>query len=227
MIPRPTSTKRNEDKDTTAMWFEDGSAMTCYVRGGIAWPMTFDPDSREVYGYAVLVGQDIKTNVKWVFEERRFLCIDHVIREQKIIHQGLAPWMARTWSHYFCHTWFYHQPEIMHEKYRRMIWDSKNIDPKPMFTEVHWDHHNIGELAIWEEGGQGRLRMSEGTDLQAAIDSHQVQRPEEPAAEIWALMCALNGLQQHPWYDPSIKLPEPTIEPRPLTRRERWGHGKL
>lgn len=227
MTITPIAARRNERRDTTRLWFDGGETIEAYVRGAVAWPMTLDPDTNRVYGYALVCAQDVKTGVITVQEETRVECIDHIITSDgQVKHRGIAPWLNQAWTRYYCDTWFVNADLQTHGKWLLRIMESENVEPKPLWTEILWTNQQDVELAIYERGSQGKFQGIRGGELDKAMVNHRAGLPEKPAAPVWALMTAIAGYDRWPWWDPDKEQREENPVPIRLTRRQRWG-GKI
>ena len=223
IISRPIAARRNMKKETTRLWFQDGSVMEAYVCGSVAWPMTLDEQNR-AYGYAVLCCENVEDGVLYVYEETRFNCIDHIVTpEAALKHQGIADWFNMCWASYFCDTWFYHAKPDTHGQWCRMVLDSPMIDPKPGFAEVSWTDMYDVELRFYSRGTQGKFKAIANGELARAMNTHKAGRKEQPAAAVWAMLTAIAGYERWPWQDPRKRPPDVAPDPIRVNRADRWG----
>jgi len=183
-----------------------------HVRGAIAWPMPVD-DARHVRGYAVVLGQDVLTGGVHVFEERDFVCIDHIIDSQmKLRHEGLAQWINMAGNVYCCRTFYYHQPDTTHDRWRHQVRGSKLVTSQPEFIEVLWREDAQALNLVWERSTRQSLTYW-GGPIADALTTHNPKHAITP--ELWALMVGLNGMDLYAWRKPTDPI---SGRPRPFPR---------
>jgi len=175
-----------------------------YLRGGICWPEAGVAPGQTPQGFALVIGLNIRTHELNVFEEMPFLTVDHVLRSDGGIERtGLSVWFNEIWSRYFCRMFYYNQPESLHKTYLFQTIRSKMIEPKPMFCELLWRENRENREAwsvVSAKVETNKIKMDANSDLNSAMIQYYSSLDGKivPSA-IWALMCAVYGLERYPW----------------------------
>ncbi len=162
------------------------------MRGGICFPTLCDDG---VTGHAIMTGTNIKTNITYVFEEYKFVCIDHILKEdQTIEHHGLSQFLNRVWNDYFAKSYFFNQDYTTQKRYRSQIHRSDMIEPKPMFLELTWKDDSQSINAIFEKESFHRLFYRKKGEIMADMQKYSAKTDAFLPA-LHALKCAINGLE--------------------------------
>lgn len=169
------------------------------MRGGICWPVAVETSGgTDVQGYAVLVGQDVKTKICWVFEQRDFVTVDHIIEDTKITYPGVSTWFNDCWSRYFGDKFYWNQDDELTRSYRIDVWRSDMIKPKPSLIEISWpDDRSVLHL-VWKMVKTRKIRFDDGSMLHRQLgDAKKDDKKLKPA--VHALSCALAGILRYPF----------------------------
>lgn len=181
------------------------------VRGGICWPQQPEPLTPIPYGFAVIVLQDVKTGVAWVFEEQKFTTIQPIMTENHEILMGdtaLMPFLRMAHLCYNAYRYHFIQPDHIHKKYFLQILRAYKADPgsgeAPWFVDVPWgDKKNEADQSVWERVGAGRLKSKKDGPIFNLLKQDVLDRDRNhPAPEMIALMSALAGIDCSPWRQP-------------------------
>lgn len=206
-IKRPEKVYFNKENKTSRLYFqaepgEEGGANKpasqgeYYMRGGVCWPVLV---GHQVRGYAILAGMDIETKKTYIFEEKAFSCIDHIIGESGGIEvEGASSWFNMCWTSYFADTFYYHNYGETHKKYMLQVLRSSMIKPKPCFIDAPWQDEDQALQAIYERTQQNKLFYKENGALIASLRSMNV-KPDKLPPEIIALMCCISGMERYPF----------------------------
>lgn len=199
-ITRPVKVSANIEDKTSFLMFADPEFNGEYwLRGGVYWPAIPHGQSRCNDGYAVLVGQNVKTGRCFVFEERSFITVDHVLGDDQIIaFEGLSSFFNMAWSSYFADTFFWQQPEDVHHRFLLQVIRSPMIQPQPHFVEVHLSKPEDSITSIWNLMKTGLLAYPEGGGVHTDLQLYQVQIGSPAPAPIRALAACLFGMELYP-----------------------------
>jgi len=178
----------------------DPMAGEYYVRGGICFPTVVGVGAGlRIVGHAVLICQNIQTKVAYEFESKPFVTVDHVMAERGVVKaEGVCTWFAKAWRRYYVRTFYFNQDEDTARKYRLQVLRSDLFEPKPGFVKLHWRDDRQAFHAILEQGARGVYRFPLGATIAQAIKTAgESELKQQPI--VWATMCALNGIEAHPW----------------------------
>ncbi len=172
-----------------------------HMRGGICFPVPvrFGADLGAA-GFVLLAGQNVETGVIYVFEERPFLTIDHVIGvEDKIEFEGCCQWFNECWSYYYGRDYYWHQDPETRKTYLLELVRSKMVEPRPHLLEIDWrDDYGIEHL-IWRMGNTGKLKFKADGELHDALRLLEVQSDRSMLIPgVHALKCCLAGFTRYP-----------------------------
>jgi hypothetical protein len=188
-----------------------------YLRGGICWPVTVRVGSEcAAVGFVLLIGQNIVTGKRLVFEERSFSCVDPIINtDGRIEFDGVASWFNQVWTSYACRDYYWHQDEQTHKAYLLQVIRSLMIEPKPQFIEVPWQDEEQVTPLYWKYLNTDRLKYKaaahassgdyagqDGGELHGQLRQYQLAMGAEKIESfpaVLALMCALAGMERSPW----------------------------
>lgn len=198
-MKKPKAAHADLGSGTSMLHFDDGEVMQCYMRGGVCWPvLTERSDQPEFQGFILMCGQDVKTGEVHVFEQERFVVIDHIICQDVIKYYGISAWLNRVWTKYFARDYYWHQPHELHKRYLLQVIRSEMVAPKPQFIEVDWEDDAQAQMIVWEYITLDRVRFPKDSELHREL--HLVQMKEkETSPAVYALQCALAGMERFPW----------------------------
>ena len=163
------------------------------MRGGICFPMMTDLGFS---GYAILCGRNMVTKTNYVFEEREFKVINHLIEDEKLIYEGLSSWFPEMWKTYFADTFFFNQDYETQKKYRTQIFRSALANPSPRFLQVRWQDKQQPMHTIFEKDTLGQLKYRSKGGLKKQMEIYSTGETEDLPA-LHALKCALVGMDKY------------------------------
>lgn len=182
------------------------------MRGGICWPVY---GTQPIPGVAVLAGQSVAGRHWVVFREHAFLVIDPMLGERPegggpraIVYDGIAGWLNKAWSAWYCTSWYWSQPYDVATPFRLDVGRSEMIKPKPCFVEVVGFDRVSVSLRLVEFIAKGRLKFAKDgmvADGLAQWQSSGVAGAIEPPPAVHALMCLVAGVSRSPWRDRSVE----------------------
>lgn len=168
------------------------------IRGGVCWPEHYDPRTESVSGCAILTAYNLRTDVAYVFEERTFACIDHMIdpRTRQVAHPGLAPWFLQAWAKYHGDTFYVSQPDPVRDRWERECRHSAALSQiAPRFVPApEWGDVSRGENLIWEWITRRRVKRFAGEPIDQAIRAYRKGEEKVLPAPLHALACCLSGM---------------------------------
>jgi len=176
------------------LWFDDASIAPggdYRMVGGICWPLLVGDVFR---GCAVLAGMDIKTEIIYLFEQREFSCIEHVIVDGAIVSHGLAPWFVENWARYYAHRYYWFQCDEYNQTFRLRVSRCEIIQPKPALIETHWSDDTHAQLIISDALERRKLRIRSGSPVESELNQQQADPKMGPFPALHALACALTSL---------------------------------
>jgi len=198
-------------RSTSWLYFEAGDPKECYMRGGICFPFKYESlKGIDNHGYAVIAGQDFKTDIVHVFEQINWITIDDILSKgasqeslpmNTIKYPGLSHWFNMGWNKYFIQTFYFNQPDELSRRFRLQIIRSKMINPKPRFVEI--DINNKDDLlsGIWHRIKTGKLEIEKDSEIAEILKGTMID-DKEVFPQIHALGCCLLGFEQYPWRKP-------------------------
>lgn len=202
-MQKPTNANCNLDRRTSTLFFPDQTYGEYSMRGGICWPMQVDSGGViDVQGYAIMAGQDVKTKIVYVFEQKSFIVVDNIVNPDHTIGlEGIASWFNKCWSQYYALDFFYHQKFEHQKKFRLDVIRSQVITPKPQFIEVPWAEDGEVQSILWHFVKLGTVKIDRDTQLMEKLEL--TKRGDK---QIWpavhALQCCLAGIVRSPWREP-------------------------
>jgi len=196
---RPFLAHFNTERQTSALYFNEGSPIPeghYYMRGGICFPVPVDGS---ISGYAVMCGRNLVSNVIYVFEEREFFTIDHVIDGEKggIKLKGLSTWFNDCWTRYYADTFYFHQDHETCQKYRLQVVRSPMIANKPHFVEIKWSDDNQAMHTVFEKDILQQLKYSKDGKVYQQLQEYNADQDGVYPA-LHSLKCALSGYDRYP-----------------------------
>ena len=202
----PEKTVYNDRRQTTRAWYSDGRPPhEFYMRGGICWPYSEYAGVRtQLQGYAVLCGQDVNTGTVYVLDHIDFKTIDPMIdqKTQVVIHSGVSEWFNNCWSKWYCRKYYWHDMSTTSRAYRITVSRSKMCEPKPSFPEAKWQDYD-SVRALWIT-----MAMTKQFVADAGLIA-ELKKPESMEAKLHppthSIVCALVGLNMHPWTEPKMR----------------------
>ena len=190
----------HERKTSTLFYRDEGASRELSLFGGVCWPTEVDRDGRkDIQGFAVLCGMDVETRVIDVLEQREFLCIEHVLREDGTIAvEGIAPWFTLCWSRYYGRSFYWNQPDETNKRYLLEVLRARMADPKPYFVSIGWADFADAQHVLWLAVKMQRLVLDKDSELGRQLQRAKTgDRAMLPA--VHALVCALSGNERYPW----------------------------
>lgn len=172
------------------------------MRGGVCWPVIGEVG---LEGCIVMTGRHVETGVVYVFEEREFVTIDHILDDdEKIRYEGLCTWFPKIWASYFARRFHQRQHQLTTERYEVQVRRCRPIVPKPVWFDTIWDEDETALAVVYEHDAAGRLKFRsrgpvhlEMQEFQAErVASRQERRRVPPTTEypaLHALTCTLVG----------------------------------
>lgn len=187
-----------------------------YCRGGICWPRrTATTSGARIEGYAVLLALDIRDRIAYAVEHTTFWSVDPWVDADtgRVDHEGLSPWLNGCWTHWYADTYARHEDAEQHRRFLRMVLASPLIAHPPYFPEVHWADDASADLTVDDWRENGRLYVTDGSDLQAAVNVYRVQPGREAPPAVHALRCAVADLEYRGYREPPRSSEGPVIVP--------------
>ncbi len=196
---RPTAASLNGARDTSTLQFADGTQAEFFLRGGVCFPSEVAGQAR---GHLVLVGLDVRRSVLLVFEETPFYQVANQVSESGVITQeGVAGWLSMVWQSYFNRRYFHNAGEHQLDLYRKAARQCAMLEPKPRWRPVRWDHEQEAAGAVWAAVDGERIMLNPGplSDELGQFRNATGAKMLSHYPAVWALACALLGLELHPW----------------------------
>jgi len=160
--------------------------------GGVCWPVLCGNVYR---GAALLAGRHVDTGTVYVFRQREFVSVSHVIAPDGTLETvGVGPWFVENWSVYRARLYYQCQIDELAKVQRHRVHADDMIEPKPVFVDVHWssDEHESRIISDFLERRQ--LRFKAGSPLQEQIAQHEADRTLGPYPMHHALVCMLTAV---------------------------------
>ena len=213
-IPRPWRIMLDKERNCTTFFFQENSmfpsdrGVDFMVRGAVCWPATVGRGvDTATEGFVIVAGQELSTKRIVIFEQRPFVCIDHIISTEtrRILYEGIAHAMSVWFSRYFVDTYYWHDHMDTHNRYLIQMVRSDMLQPKPWFAEVIWHDDSQAKHAVWELVTHNRLVhwAGEAPDkgrMEPLYDALLRFRDNEeilPATK--AMMTLAIGYERFPW----------------------------
>ena len=176
-----------------------------FMRGGICWPRpVLKMGTTSAEGCCVVCGHFLDKGWVVCFEEKPFVCIDHILRDDGGVQfEGVSTFFNETWSKYFLDTWYFRQSLMTSKSFRLQVARSEMIVPKPHFVEALWEDEAYADGVLWSVISTGKLKYRQGGLIHDALQKYQMRpvgvmlEPRPPV--IHALICALVGMERYPW----------------------------
>jgi len=145
------------------------------------------------------------------FETLEYQAIENVLRDGNdvtrnddvttyggIAHYGLGQWLNLCWTHYYAQTFYWHQEIETHRHYRREIFRSDQIKPKPILIEEHWqdDEHALSTLRSYVN--MGRVKLQADGQVLEGMRGLQVHGGDVFPPALHAAAAAVVGIEHHP-----------------------------
>jgi hypothetical protein len=198
MEVRPKAVKWDVDNRLSILVFgENAIAPTgrYLMRGGICFPMMTEADGLQ--GFAVMCGMNLESKKTYVFEEKSFKVIDHVITNGVLELEGLSTWFPELWRIYFANHFFYRQNYTTAKKYRTRIYRSDMIQPKPAIMQVEWKDDDQAMHTIFEKDLLNELLYAEDGRVHLEMKMFTAGDDSKELPALHALSCALNGMDRY------------------------------
>lgn len=203
-MDKPYNRHYNIEQSTVTLYYKDASHGEYCVRGGICFPMYVEYPKPDVFGYAVLGCQDIKTGLVTIFEQQAFEVIDNIVKDGEILHEGIASWLNMCWSRYYGRKFFFAQDYELSRKYRLDIHRSPMIQPKPEIIEIEaYDEADMRHI-IWHYVKMRKVKYEKGSELHKVLDvMKHGDKIVHPA--VHALQMLLCGIDRFPYRKKEIR----------------------
>ncbi len=200
-MKKPVHATINLEKRTSRLYFADDGVdnpdewieMSTFMRGGIFFPERYEKlGHQETLGFIVVCGRDVETGIVYVWEQQPFLVITDLLDdENRVEFRGITQFLNRSWSKYFCKTFFWSQDKVRHKHYLLEILREPMVNPKPTFIEGRIDIEDALQ-SVWTLAKTARLRFPSGSTVHQELEAHQIGEALHPA--VHALACAVGGL---------------------------------
>lgn len=218
-LTRPTIRLYNTEQKISELTFGTKSNPmngSYYLRGGICFPVPVRLGAdKGAGGFVLICGCNVTTKKIYVFEDRSFLTIDHIVgQDGSVEFEGLSGWLNECWSYYFARDFYWHQDDQTKKTYMLDILRSTMIKPRPRFLHIDWTDDNQIEHLIWRLGNTGVMKFKADSELHESLRLLEVQTDNRQIIPgVHALKCALAGLMRHPYR----KRPERNVD-KPLDK---------
>jgi hypothetical protein len=189
------------DRRTSTLYFDDDTRGEYFLRGGLCFPFTqVQADRYRTEGYALLVGYDVDTEMRVLLEFTPFTGIAHKVRADGTLErEGLCSFLATCWCNYGARTFYAHDEGALGDSFKIIVQRDEAIVPKPVFIDLVWPgapgaaeqviHHLVA-----------RKLLTGPKEFAEEMRKASAQGVGTPAKH--ALICALLGMEQHPWRKP-------------------------
>jgi len=189
------------DRRTSTLYFDDDTRGEYYLRGGLCFPFTqVQADRYRTEGFALLCGYNVDTEMRVLFEFTPFTSVAHVIRADGTLErEGLCSFLARCWCNYGARTFYAHDEGALGDSFKIIVQRDPTIVPKPVLIDLVWPgapgaaeqviHHLVS-----------RKLLTGPKEFAEEMRKASAQGAGTPAKH--ALICALLGMEQHPWRKP-------------------------
>ncbi|MCP4570578.1 MAG: hypothetical protein GY841_23585 [FCB group bacterium] len=197
---KPRKVLFDMEKQTSTLYFSDGSNGDYRMRGGVCWPMSVErtPGNPDIEGFILMAGQNVDTGKVFIFEQRTFVVIDHIVNQSGVIeYEGISSWINKCWSKYYARDFFWNQTREHAKSYRLEVIRSKMIDPKPQFIEVGWGDVAEVKHTVWRLVKTGKIWYEKGSQLHEELDLIKKGQIES-VPSVHAMMCLAYGLERYP-----------------------------
>lgn len=203
---KPIARHYDKDRKVSILYWDGGTQAEYDIKGGICFPISYEfMQGIHVDGFALLAGQDVRTKVVTVFEQRKFVVIDNIINPetQAIELFGLAPWFDEMWAKYYGRKFFYHQEPEIARKYKLEVSRSMMIQPKPSMIEIDWQDDSDVIHTVWRYIATNRLKIEKGSELQNQLEMLKTTEKKQVFPAVRALECVLAAFDKYPWREPN------------------------
>lgn len=203
IIKKPKTRHYDPENRTSRFSFEGESKKLngeYLMRGGMCWPVpVMTEEGPQLEGAAVLCGYNVEDHRIIVFEETKFVCIDHVLHPNthEVEFRGLCDWFNMCWQSYYGQSYFYHHDAVTHKKYRLEVIRSKSIEPTPYFLESVWNETAVADNLVWHKRDIRRLFYGD-SHIVKALEVLAI-RPDAVVPVFLALRAAVWGFDQVPY----------------------------
>lgn len=206
-IQRPTKQLMDLKTNEVRLWFDKDLSVAPDGRyrmmGGMFFPSSVPTEAgrNTIRGYALMAGRHEATKVTYIFEERNWLTVEHILDQATgaIINEGLSSWLNMIWSNYFAQMFSFRQDDETLFRYNIDIARCAMILPKPAFIDAEWNDDMQPVSVVNRELLLGRLKMRRNSILISELD--QFRADEEPDAKkypaVHALHCLMTNLDRY------------------------------
>ncbi len=203
-FPKPGMAKLNKDRGTTFLTFTDQEFNGEYAfKGAICWPVTTELfGETAVYGFVLMAGQNLRTKIVYIFEDRVFSTVGSAIAPGNVFLPGIESFFNRCWTRYYATNFYFGgQPAQTAQKYRLQVSRNEMVQPKPSFIEIEGFEPEQALTTALQNNRAGTLRARPGGDLQKQIGFVQM-RDKAMVPGLHALECVSAAYEQYPWREP-------------------------
>lgn len=189
------------ERRTSTLFFDDDTSGEYFLRGGITLPFTqVQADRFRTEGYAVLVGFNTRTQMRTLFEYTPFTTIQHVVGPGGGLERvGLCSFLAKCWATYGARSFYAHDEGALTGSYLIRISRDQQIAPKPVLIDLVWPGApGAAEQVLHVLTSQRLLTLPK--EFAEEWKTSNAQGTATPMKH--ALICALLGMEQHPWREP-------------------------
>lgn len=197
----PRHSIRHERRDTVTIVFGSTEQREYHIRGAVAWPRLM---GEQYVGYVVVLGLSVQVKAVQVLAEQSFVSVQTMFDHEtgRVEYEGLGSFVRNAWQRYLCGVYFWRGQPVMSAEMRRDVRESADVQPKPVFREVHW--HDGGDhvgATIARALLERRLSCYPDSRVHREMTEYLGQMASNriitPALE--ALACGLTGLAANPW----------------------------
>ena len=194
---KPSSVFWDTEDLNYKLFFDDSESIAptgkYLIRGGVCFPMITDEG---LNGHAVLCGRSLDNGKIYVFEESKFIVVDHIWNGNKVEYEGIIPWLLDMWRTYYGDTFFYQQNFEVVKKYRLQMIKNMMLEPKPRFIECKRKDNDQSMHTLFEKDMTGNLIYSRSSKIYSEMQQFEADIEQKYPA-LHALTCALNGYERY------------------------------
>lgn len=205
------------DPNKVIFYFSDDTVKEMHVKGGICYPFRHTQKreglaTQETTGYALVGCQDLRTGSVHIYEETSWVSLNDILATDSptekvpvntVKYHGLAHWLNRVRSEYFCEKYYANQPPALHDLFALEKSRNSMIQPKPQFINEILDitHESQYLDLIWLLLNEHKLKIDAECQLARDLAVQNVDESYIPAS-IRALGCCISAFKQFPYRRP-------------------------
>ena len=200
-LPKPDY---DPTRNTIRVWHTDGPPNEYRMYGGICWPFEEHSGVRINFeGHAVVCGLEVRTKDVHVFSHTEFSTVDpQKDKNQVVIQEGVAQWLNRMWSEWYCLSYYWHGNAMTSRNYRIAVSRSPWCRPKPQLIEAKWQEDEYANFLLLN--AMSLKKFSGPNELISPI-SMQKNLDKKLHPPRHAILCAMIGMETHPWKEPVLR----------------------